>query len=27
MELFAKNVRRYAAGLALLNVVDKPRGY
>ena len=27
MELFAENVRRYVAGLPLLNVVDKHRGY
>jgi len=27
IELFAENVRRYAAGLPLLNVVDKQRGY
>jgi phosphoglycerate dehydrogenase-like enzyme len=27
MELFAENVRRYVAGLPLLNVVDKRRGY
>jgi phosphoglycerate dehydrogenase-like enzyme len=25
--LVAENVRRYSNGLALLNVVDKPRGY
>ena len=27
MELFSENVRRYVAGLPLLNVVDKRRGY
>jgi phosphoglycerate dehydrogenase-like enzyme len=27
MELFSENVRRYLAGLPLLNVVDKVRGY
>jgi len=27
MELFSENVRRYVAGLPLLNVVDKKRGY
>ena len=27
MELFSENVRRYLAGLPLLNVVDKSRGY
>lgn len=27
MDLFAENVRRYVAGLPLLNVVDKRRGY
>ncbi len=27
MGLIAENVRRYAAGLPLLNVVDKQRGY
>jgi phosphoglycerate dehydrogenase-like enzyme len=27
IELFAENVRRYAAGLPLVNVVDKQRGY
>ena len=27
MDLFAENVRRYVAGLPLLNVVDKKRGY
>ena len=27
IELFAENVRRYAAGLPLINVVDKKRGY
>ncbi len=27
IELFAENVRRYAAGLPLINVVDKQRGY
>jgi len=27
MELFSENVRRYMAGLPLLNVVDKQRGY
>lgn len=27
MELFAENARRYVAGLPLLNVVDKRRGY
>jgi len=27
MELFTENVRRYLAGLPLLNVVDKSRGY
>jgi phosphoglycerate dehydrogenase-like enzyme len=27
MELFTENVRRYVAGLPLLNVVDKHRGY
>jgi phosphoglycerate dehydrogenase-like enzyme len=27
MELFSENVRRYLAGLPLLNVVDKKRGY
>ncbi|MCX6638732.1 MAG: hypothetical protein NT090_27070 [Acidobacteria bacterium] len=27
IELFADNVRRYAAGLPLVNVVDKARGY
>jgi phosphoglycerate dehydrogenase-like enzyme len=27
MDLFTENVRRYVAGLPLLNVVDKKRGY
>src|SRR2546426_5599270 len=27
MDLFSENVRRYVAGLPLLNVVDKKRGY
>ena len=27
VELFCENVRRYVAGLPLLNVVDKKRGY
>lgn len=27
MDLFTENVRRYLAGLPLLNVVDKKRGY
>ncbi len=27
IELFADNVRRYALGLPLINVVDKQRGY
>jgi len=27
MDLFSENVRRYVAGLLLLNVVDKKRGY
>jgi phosphoglycerate dehydrogenase-like enzyme len=27
IELFAENVRRYAAGLPLINLVDKQRGY
>jgi phosphoglycerate dehydrogenase-like enzyme len=27
MALFSENVRRYVAGLPLLNVVDKQRGY
>jgi phosphoglycerate dehydrogenase-like enzyme len=27
IDLFADNVRRYAAGLPLVNVVDKERGY
>ena len=27
MALFSENVRRYLAGLPLLNVVDKSRGY
>jgi len=27
IDLFADNVRRYASGLPLINVVDKPRGY
>jgi len=27
MGLIAENVRRYACGLPLLNVVDKQRGY
>jgi len=27
LELFSENVRRYVAGLPLLNVVDKQRGY
>ncbi|MEZ5355361.1 MAG: D-2-hydroxyacid dehydrogenase [Bryobacteraceae bacterium] len=27
IELFAENVRRYAAGEPLMNVVDKPKGY
>jgi len=27
IDLFADNVRRYAHGLPLVNVVDKERGY
>lgn len=27
IDLFAENVRRYASGLPLINVVDKQKGY